>query len=109
MIPFTPSTATLLPPEAFPEGPLRTRAAKLPMFESDRDMAIMKLTSQREYLGRLWRRLKAAMDRGEDQVQGVHEPVTTAALRLRLKRQTEELAWEEQIIVRNDLLLAAAQ
>ena len=32
MIPFTPTTPVLLQPEAFPEGPLRTRAGKLPMW-----------------------------------------------------------------------------
>ena len=109
MIPFTATTTVLLPPEAFPEGPLRDRARKLPMWDTDRDMLIMRLQSQREYLGRLRRRLKADMDRGEDQVQGVHEPVTTAALLLRLNRQTAELGWEEALVVRNDLLLAAAQ
>ena len=108
MIPFTASTTVLFQPEAFPEH-LQARARKLPMWDADRDMLIMKVQSQREYLARLWRRLKADMHKGEDQVQGVHEPVTTAELLIRLKRQTAELAWEEQIIVRNDLLLAAAQ
>lgn len=97
----------LLPPEAFPEGPLRTRAAKLPMWDQDREMAVMRIQSQREYLGRLRRTTQEAMDQGSAWVAGNQERVAVGDMFKRWTRLTNELAWEEALVVRNDLLLAA--
>jgi hypothetical protein len=109
MLPFTATTMPLLPVEAFPTEQLRARAAKLPMWDQDREMAIMRIQSQREYLGRLQRLAAQHVHASSTHVQGVHEAVPLGVLTNRFTRLHTELAWEEALIVRNDLLLAAAQ
>ena len=103
---FTATTPVLIPPEAFPTPELQARARKLPMWDNDREMLIMKVQSQREYLVRLRRTTQSAMDDQSTVVQGVHERVRVETLHKRWLRQTQELAWEEQLLTRNDLLLA---
>jgi hypothetical protein len=94
---FTPGPATVM---MFPEN-LIGLAAKLAVRawdEADRNMRVMRVQSQSDYLQRLRNSIDAAREKGETTIDGVG----IADVNARWLRLRADLFWDEQLIVLND-------
>lgn len=94
---FTPGPATV---QMFPEN-LRELAAKLATRawdEADRNMRVMRVQSQSDYLQRLRTIIDAAREKGEPTIDGV----SLGDINDRWHRLRADLFWDEQLLVLND-------